>query len=305
MWRGRVWSACVAVLASGAEFLVSPAVAWAQDVPPMTYDKPVKTEIVTFMERMPWLNNGTRIKVIVTCSYYPRFAVEEVHDDGDEGEAIYTVPIADGIDPACEDPEVSNPKAVGEGAGWFVGVKNDLVVAAGPDTFDYGTAVTIFRALDYKVLLSDQVQVQGKSLSLRMSIKESKAGVDVRYDRIFAGRCSMVAQGEACVDQFVKQTGVGAQSFAECAASYRLQEEWWVKLDCTKSGRLDHSCLVNGLSPTEQKKWDTDPTVIAYPVQMFIPAGAPSVDLDYYGGSSAAVRSVPIVGGVVDCFPAE
>jgi len=131
--------------------------------------------------------------------------------------------------------------------------------------------------LDHKFVLSDNVKVDEKFRPLLMSIRESNAGVHVRYDRIFAGNCSVVAQGKVCADWFVKQTGIDRQSLARCATSYRLLEEKYLQWACTKSGRLDQHCLMKWSTPAELSEWNENPTAIAYDVQVFIPADAPPV----------------------------
>jgi hypothetical protein len=315
MYGARVVLGFGAVLGSGVGLWVSCGVAWAQDLAPMVYDKPIKTEVVTFMDQMPPYNGlpGAKIKATVTCSYYPRFVVEEVHDDGDEGEGIFTVPLTNDRDPPCENPGVSDLKGVaGVGAGWLAGVTNDLVVTAGPDTFDDGTGVTIFRALDHKVLLSDLIEVGDRNQPLISAIKKSKAGIEVRYDRIFSGDCSVAAKGAACVDIFSEQTGIDARNFAKCAADYRLMLAQDLRGRCTKSGGVDQRCVANGLTPAEERSWNDDPTAIAYGVQVFIPNNELPVQLSgdvaslaMVKGASKAGFKITAVGGVLACFPSE
>lgn len=286
----RLRLACVAVLGWGVGFLLCPASGWAQNMAPMVFDKPVKTETATFMEYDPPGQadpSRPKLKVTVTCSYYPHFVVEVVHFDGDEGSNIFTAPVEKGSVHRCEDPEVSNPKAVGDAGGGLVGVKNDLVVTAGPDTIDDGTGFSIFRALDHKLVLLDAAQVNDNNWPLITSIKESNAGVEVRYNRIFVGSCSVAGHGKACVDRFVKQTGVGKPSFALCETKYRLLKG--------VEGDLNE-----------------DATAIAYGVKVFIPSGAPPVDLNLSSASLStgkdhgqAMAQLTTEGRLTGCFPAE
>jgi hypothetical protein len=295
-------------------FLGAPS-AWAQSMASMIFDKPVKTEIATFMERLPAQPNlpGRKIKVTVTCSYYPRFVVEGAHFDGDAGSDFFTVPVVNGNDPVCDNPEGPNSKDSGDWGGGLVGVKNDLVVIAGPDTFDDGTGVTIFRPLNHKVVFSDDdVEVDDKFFPLLISINESNAGVEVHYNRVFAEGCSVVAQGNVCVDRFVKQTGVARHAFARCATSYRVLWEKYSQWRCTKAGRLDHLCFVNGFKPAEEREWNRNPTAIAYDVHLFIPANGPPVQMDNYSAPLPAIKNhdhaegqFTTVGDLIECFRAD
>lgn len=294
--------------------LVSPAAAWAKGGAPMIFDQPIKTEIATFAHDLPSQPNmpASRVKATVTCSYYPRFVVKVVHWEGDEGSGIFTVPVEHGSDRSCDDPEDTNPKTVADSGGWLAGVKNDLVVTGEPDTLDDGTGFTIFRPAVHKIIFSGYGQVDDKFRLRLISIKESKAGVKVRYDRIFVGSCSMAEQVGACADRFMEQTGIDKRSFAKCAENYRLLEEKDLRWRCTISGRIDRSCLVNGFTPAEERYWNEDPSAIAYDVQVFIPADEPPVQLDYYSASLStgknygpAVARLTTEGGLIECFPAD
>jgi hypothetical protein len=283
------------------------------------FETPVKTEMVTVWRNEPTTPNlaPAKVRVTVTCSSYAHVFVTVAQVEGDDGAEIYAAPVGKGGAPTCDDPFQANPSAIAAPGGGFVGVKNDLVVGYLGDTLDSGTDLWIFRPADHKVFFSDYGFVDGGATWLRIrSIAESKAGVSVSYGRVFVGDCSVAAQGAACVEQLVRQTGVDERFFSICAGNYRREAEWWAQDRCTNAGLVDQACYKRALSSAAIKGIikgiNEDPTAIAYDVQVFIPADAPSARTDtllasIYRGDDERMAEARVtkVGGLIFCNPAE
>jgi len=239
------------------------------------FDSPLKIQHVSL--KPDPLN--PQAKRDVSCFIYPQFVVKQV-DFGEEGaERLSTIPAVPGKTPPCRLTKEQNEYDIVEEDSWcgyFDGVKLGYAFFSACDGSNGGLGFMVLRVSDKKKLLEDSARFE-KDVKQPFYTLEIKEGtLKLRYQRVFASKCSVVTGGAACRDAIVKETGVASKSLSSCADGYQAAKEELAKLRCDAQSAQYAACVDKELKASlADKDWDDDPTVIQYKVEVSLGSAAP------------------------------
>ena len=211
-------------------------------------------------------------KRVVSCFTYPQFVVKQV-DLGEVGaDRLSIIPAAPGKATPCRREKEQNEYVI-QGdtwSGYFDGVKSDYVFFDAADGTNGGVGFMVFRVSDKRNLFEDTTEKGIRSLEIK------DGTLQLRYQRVFAAKCSVVTVGAACRDAVMKETGVASASLSSCANRYQAAKEEMAKMRCDAQSAKDRACVDKELKHINEQKWDDAPTVIAYEVEVSL-SGASAV----------------------------
>lgn len=247
-----------------AIFLAGIFLASSATAAPSVFDTPLDTQTV----KLPAAKNTPQ--TTVTCSYYANFMVKQV-DEGELGAAQLSIA---SIDPlagkhACKRQNVTGEKVVNpdDWTGYFEGVKGDYVFFQAEDGVNGGMGFAVFAAGSGKKLFEDSALGDLHSLAL------NGPALTMRYQRSFAGPCSVPHAGPSCWAKIAAATGVNASSPPDCAAGYLKAKNEMAKGRCEADKNSAPACLASALKELDAQRWDEAPSVILYEAQTILSAG--------------------------------
>ena len=225
-------------------------------------------------------------KATLTCSYYPRFMVKQI-DEGEVGAAQLSIVPSDALDKApCQRANMATEKVIDarDWSGYFEGAKGDYVFFNAEDGVNGGLGFAVFTT-DGKKVLDDVAHggLAGATLD--------GATLTLRYERNFAGDCSMPHAGDACWTKIVAATGLDPNAKPDCATSYTKAKNELAKSRCEGDKRPIAACMPAALKEIEKQHWDEANSVVVYDVETVL---AP--------GQAAAIKAA---GGPSDCHPSD
>lgn len=172
------------------------------------FDQPVSVDNVD----LPVNKDNPDAKPSVNCYRFKGFMVKEV-DLGEVGaEKLALMP----EDAKCErdgkdEKVISDPVA-----GYFLGVKNNIVFFQAADGLNGGMPFAAFDTKSGKKLFEDSFE--GADFE---KIDDATGTVTLDYVRTFSSDCSLFLDGQACADKIKKETGLGTIApLPDCKAAY-------------------------------------------------------------------------------------
>jgi hypothetical protein len=235
------------------------------------FDHPLKTQNV----RLKADPLNPHAKRVVSCFTYPQFVVKQV-DLGEVGaDRLSIIPAVPGKPAPCRREKQRNEYVIpgDTWSGYFDGVKSNFAFFNAADGTNGGLGFMVFRVSNKRKLFEDTAEKGIRSLEIR------DGSLKLRYQRVFAAKCSVVTAGVACRDAIVKKTGVAGASLSSCANGYQAAKEEMAKMRCNIQSVKDRACFDKELKHINEQKWDEAPTVIAYEVEVSL------------GGASSLVKS--------------
>ena len=213
------------------------------------------------------------VKRDVSCFTYPHFVVKQV-DFGEVGaDRLSIIPSAPGGTPPCRQAKERNEYVIPDDSwsGYFKGVKSDYAFFDAADGTNGGLGFMVFRVSDRKKLFEDTAEKGIQSLEIK------DGTLMLRYQRVFASRCSVVTGGAACRDTIAAETGVAGGSLSSCAEGYQAAKEEMAKMRCDAQSVKDDACVEKELKLINEQKWDDAPTVIVYEVEVSLGGASPVI----------------------------
>jgi hypothetical protein len=207
-------------------------------------------------------------KTTITCRYFAHFMVKEV-DTGEVGAAQLSIIPADATHkPACQQANAANEKVVSadDWGGYFKGVKGDYVFFDAEDGTNGAMGFAVF-GTDAKKLFEDDAFGDFHEVTL------AGAALTIKYQRSFAGPCSVVKDGAACWAKIAGATGVAATPAPDCAAGYLKAKNEMAKGRCDAARTPTPACMTKALKELDAQKWNDAPSVIVFEAQTTIAAG--------------------------------
>jgi len=209
----------------------------------------------------------------VSCFTYPHFVVKQV-DFGEVGaDRLSIIPSAPGRTVPCRQAKERNEYVIPSDSwsGYFKGVKSDYAFFDAADGTNGGLGFMVFSVSGSKKLFEDTAEKGIQSLEIK------DGTLKLRYQRVFASKCSVVTGGAACRDIIVKDTGVASGSLSSCVNGYQAAKEEMAKMRCDSQSTKDDACVEQELKHINEQKWDDAPTVIVYEVETGLGGASPVI----------------------------
>ena len=234
--------------------LTLPAITYAAE----PFDAPLKVRTL----RLPPDPQNSRSKRQVSCYYYRSIVIKQV-DLGEVGaDRLGLLPVLSRAATQCHAEQGPNEYDLPPEtwSGQFRGVKADYAFFDAADGINGGLGFLVFRIYDRKALFEDVAE-----RGLR-SIEIAHGGLNLRYRRVFAGKCSVLSAGDACRDSLVRETGISAASLSICEDGYRAARLSLATSRCATHAGQRAGCIAGELAHLEEQRWDEAPTTIVYEV---------------------------------------
>jgi len=239
----------------------APALAYASG----PFDSPLKTRNVE-LAADPQNPKATRQ---VTCFYYRSIVIKQV-DYGEVGaDRLALLPVLSRNATQCHEDREALEYIIPPDtwSGYFRGVKADYAFFDAPDGINGGLGFMVLRIFDRKAVLEDVAQRGIKSITYEEGV------LRLRYQRVYAGTCSIMTAGEDCRNVLVRETGISAGSLSICAQGYRAAKEAMAKGRCAAQPIHQKDCFARELERLDEQKWDEAPTVIVYEAEATLKDG--------------------------------
>jgi hypothetical protein len=238
-----------------------PALVLASD----PFDSPLKVRNV----RLAADPQNPKIRRLVTCFYYRSIVVKQV-DYGEVGAArLALLPVLSRNATQChEDREAMEYVIPADTwSGYFKGVKADYAFFDAPDGTNGGLGFMVLRLFDRKAVLEDVAQHGIKSVDYEEGV------LKLRYQRVFAGTCSIPTGADSCRDALIRDTGVSSGSLSICSQGYLAAREAMAKSRCAAQSSHQKDCFQQELDRLGEQKWNEAPTVIVYEAEATLKDG--------------------------------
>lgn len=212
------------------------------------------------------LNPQTKSEV--TCFDYQKFVIKQV-DLGEVGaDRLSILPSMVGKKTPCRKGVEPNEYVIPADvwSGYFRGVKADFAFFNAADGIHGGLGFMVFSLSGKKKVFEDTAQKGFSSIDAKTGL------VKLRYQRVFASKCSVVATGDACRESIVSHTGVSMESLSSCNTGYQTAKQAMAKARCEANSKQDRACAFKEVKNLETQKWDDAPSVIVYEVQTTLDA---------------------------------
>lgn len=237
-------------------------------------DKPIAVQKIDLPEE----DNNPMVKRSVICSTYSSFVVKEVNY-GEKGAALSVIPMDPQLPTVCNEKNQANEYVI-DWSGYFYGVKDGYAFFSADDRdLGGGQFFMVLRLHDKKIVFEDSAATSAKNGIEIKSIQVDKSGLKLNYLRNYFGGCSVLTDGEACLNNISKNTGVTNDFKKICIKKYRISVEVMAKSRCEVQEPSIADCFQKELkSMLDDQQWDTTPSYVTYNVEAFIPNDAPPVD---------------------------
>jgi hypothetical protein len=230
------------------------------------FDSPLKTRNV----QLPADPQNPKARRQVTCYYYRSIVIKQV-DHGEVGaDRLALLPVLARNATQCHEEREALEYIIPPDtwSGYFRGVKADYAFFDAPDGINGGLGFMVLRLFDRKAVLEDVAQHGIKSIDYEEGV------LKLRYQRVYAGPCSILTAGEDCRNALLRDTGVSAQSLSICSQGYRAAKEAMAKGRCAVQANRQKDCLQKEVGRLDEQKWDETPTVIVYEAESTVKDGA-------------------------------
>jgi hypothetical protein len=181
------------------------------------FDKPLLKTVVD-LGKSPYLLSGDSNHSTLTCLYFSTFVVKELDmkEKGDEWTAV--APSTPDHRPPCVQQHGRNEFEIKDAdghnwAGYFSGVKGNLVFLDGDDGYNEGMQFGVFDALTGKKIFEDSSEFLDKQ---HLNISNKDGALIIRYRRVDAADCSLPQKMGECWDQIRKKSGLKPQQMPQC-----------------------------------------------------------------------------------------
>lgn len=181
------------------------------------FDEPLLKTVVD-LGQSPYLMPGNSDHSTLTCKYYSTFVVKELDmkEQGDEWTAI--APSTPDNRPPCVQQHGKNEFEIKDTdghnwAGYFAGVKGNLIFLDGDDGYNEGMPFGIFDALTGKKIFEDSSEYLNGQ---RLHITNKDGLLIIRYRRVDAADCSLPQKMNECWEQIRKKSGLKSQQMPQC-----------------------------------------------------------------------------------------
>jgi hypothetical protein len=254
------------------------------------YDKPLSIKKIHL--RGDPQEPGARREL--TCYSYPAYMIKQL-DFGEVGaERLAILPTLESKPATCreaKEPEeyVLPPEMW---SGYFAGAKSGYAFFTASDGINGGMGFIVLRLADRKKLFEDVYKKHFEAIDVLDGVPL------IRYQRVYAGTCSVVTDGASCAESIAHETGVTRESLAICAKGYRAAQEALARERCKADGKTDAPCIAKESDIIKNQKWDASPTVIVYEAQL---------DLHETTASDRppAGASIKALGNALACRPSD
>ena len=230
----------------------------------------------------------------IHCYGYSTYTIKQL-DFGEVGaERLSVLPTPAGKAAPCrQDKEADEYVLPPEmWSGYFSGAKAGYAFFTASDGANGGMGFIVLRLADKKKLFEDAYEKNLESIDVHDGVPV------IRYRRVYAGNCSVVADGASCAESIARETGVAKTSLGICANGYRTAQESLARERCKADGKSDAACIKLESDVIKKQKWDASPSVIVYQAELDLhettapdrPIGAPSIKA---------------LGNALSCHPAD
>lgn len=252
------------------------------------YDKPLSVKKMQLRRHDPE-NPAARHEL--TCYSYPGYTVKENNDSNQKG-AILSIVKGSALPcrEAREPGEYVLPADVW--SGYYAGAKSGYVFVDADDGFNSGMGFIVLRVADNKKVFEDVYQNKIESITMKDGVPQ------IRYRRVYASDCSILADGAGCAASISRETGVSEDLLAICNKGYRAVRLWEARARCTQKGRKDEACIAKESEICADDVPDRTPSVVVY-----------EVEADLHESIAAnrplAGPSLKALGNAMACRPAD
>jgi hypothetical protein len=169
----------------------------------------------------------------LACYFFKGFMVKQLDLKQKGAEWIAIAPAGDSGSPRCAREHGKGEKVIQNWAGYFAGVKGNLIFLNGDDGFNGGYPFGVFDSATGKKLFADSRDLAGKELQF---VRDGQR-LAVRYRRVYSAECSIPGKKEACWEEIERKVGLASQPMPACVGY-------------------------------DSQVGETDPSVISYPVEV-------------------------------------
>jgi hypothetical protein len=211
---------------------------------------------------------GETPKTTITCHHYAHYTIKEI-DEGEVGAAQLSILATDGKQkPKCERANAATEKVVNpaDWAGYFKGVKGDFIFVDAADGTNGGMGFAVF-GTDAKKLFDDLATGEFHAIDV------ANGALTLKYQRAFAGPCSVVSDGAACWPKLATAAGVAATPAPDCAAGYLKAKTEMAKGRCEEDKKAGKTCIDKAMKELDAQRWNEAPSVITFEAQTVIADG--------------------------------
>jgi len=182
-----------------------------------SFEEPLHKTVVD-LGQSPYLMPGNPDHSTLTCEYYPTFMIKELDmkEQGDEWTAV--APSNPENMPPCVQQHGKDEFEIEDAdghnwAGYFAGVKGNLVFLDGDDGYNEGMPFGVFDALTGKKVFEDSSEFLNAQ---RLHITNEDGQLMIRYRRVDAAACSIPQKNEVCWEQIREKAGLEPQPIPAC-----------------------------------------------------------------------------------------
>jgi hypothetical protein len=215
-----------------------------------SFNKPIK-ETVVDLGLSPYYPVVRRVHGQLRCHYFPIFMVKELDwkQKGDDWISIAPNTRAH-LTPCSQEhgqSEIVIPPENGL-AGYFGGVKANLVFLDAADCFDSGCPFGVFEPFTGKKLFEDSTRLSNTGEISEILFGKNNGNLVMRYPRVVPAECSLPQKKSECWNDIIRTTGLTPQPIPKCIgySGFNRQE---------------------GFGTSDQ----SDPSVVSFSVEVTIP----------------------------------
>ena len=181
------------------------------------FDEPL-SKIVVDLGQSPYLSKDNPEHSTLRCMYYATLVVKELDmkEQGDEWIAI--APSKSDKRPLCvqehgkDEFEIKDTDGHGW-AGYFAGVKGNLIFLDGDDGYNEGIPFGVFDAMTGKKVFEDSAEYLNNQ---RLHITNNDGLLMIHYRRVDAAECSIPQKKGQCWEQIRKRADLVSQPMPQC-----------------------------------------------------------------------------------------
>ena len=183
-----------------------------------SFDKAIK-ETVVDLGPSPYYPGKNPPHGQLRCHYFPSFVVKEL-DWGQKGDdwISFAPNIPSNPAPCVQDRvagEAMMPVADGN-AGYFYGVKANLVFLSAVDCFNLGCPFGIYDPSTAKKLFEDQLRLSLKGKAAQIRFERAGQRLVMHYPRVVTTECSLPQKKTECWNKILRSTGLAQQPMPKC-----------------------------------------------------------------------------------------
>jgi hypothetical protein len=200
----------------------------SQRQPTASFDAPLKKKVVDFGPSPYYPSGARRIRVKLSCFFYPAIIVKE-YDEGQKGaEWLAIAPIKEGIIPSCVRSHSTGERVI-EGAEWsgyFSGVKGNLAFFDADDGTNGGIPFVVYDSITGKKVFEDSaynslmwkmgVKIEDSAFNTLRVSNDQVRGVSLKYLRVVEAGCDLNKEKTPCWERIRKKLEVKTAQMPIC-----------------------------------------------------------------------------------------